>query len=138
MIVKMDNYLGLALLLLITLLVLALLLRRPRVALAPEWLAQFKALEAAVQATQLAVARNDGALAAMDQQLRGFTHGTQALLDERLAQAGEQARSSQHAPQRPEVPQRIATAPIGTADAREQLNNPGIYYEGLTITGLKS
>ncbi|GAB1387716.1 DNA recombination protein RmuC [Melaminivora sp.] len=90
----MDNYLGLALLLLITLLVLALLLRRPRVALAPEWLAQFKALEAAVQATQLAVARNDGALAAMDQQLRGFTHGTQALLDERLAQAGEQARSS--------------------------------------------
>lgn len=81
--------LGLALLLLI-----ALLVRRPRVSLPLEWPERLQALEAAVQSTQLAVARNDGALAGMGEQLRAFTQTTQGMLDERLAQAREDARAS--------------------------------------------
>ncbi|SDL92708.1 DNA recombination protein RmuC [Oryzisolibacter propanilivorax] len=90
----MDMFAVLALLVLIVLLLGALLLRAPRLQLPDAWLQQLKSVEAAVQATQLAVARNDGALAAMDQQLRGFTQTTQALLDERLAQAAAESRSS--------------------------------------------
>ena len=85
---------ALALLVLIAALLCLLLLRRPRVELPPEWLARLQALESAVQATQLAVAKNDGALDAMGQQLRGFTQSTQALLDERLAQAAQESRTS--------------------------------------------
>ncbi len=90
----MQTYLGLALLLLIVLLVAAQLLRAPRVQLPPEWLAQLQALQAGMQATQQAVARSDGALTAVDQHLRGFTQATQALLDERLAQAAAESRTS--------------------------------------------
>ncbi|WP_404299969.1 DNA recombination protein RmuC [Alicycliphilus denitrificans] len=85
---------ALALLALTVLLLCALLLRRPRVDLPPEWLARLQALESSVQATQLAVARNDGALQAMGQQLRGFTQSTQALLDERLQLAAQESRTS--------------------------------------------
>ena len=80
---------ALALLVLNVVLLAVLLLRRPRVDLPPEWLARLQSLESAVQATQLAVAKNDGALDAMAQQLRGFTQTTQALLDERLALAAQ-------------------------------------------------
>jgi DNA recombination protein RmuC len=72
---------ALALLAFIVLLLAALLLRRPRVELPPEWPQRLRALEAAAQATQLAVAKNDGALDAMGQQVRGFTQATQATLD---------------------------------------------------------
>ena len=74
-------YAALALLVLIALLLIVLLLRRPRVELPPEWPQRLQALEAAMQATQLAVARNDGAL----QSLRG-------AVDERLAQGIAQGR----------------------------------------------
>ncbi|MCZ2104646.1 MAG: DNA recombination protein RmuC [Comamonadaceae bacterium] len=85
---------ALALLVLIALLLVVLLLRRPRVRLPGEWLARLQALEGATQATQMAVARNDGALSGMGQQLRDFTELTQGVLDERLAQAREEARAS--------------------------------------------
>ncbi|TFI47696.1 DNA recombination protein RmuC [Diaphorobacter sp. DS2] len=85
---------ALALLVLTVVLLAVLLLRRPRVDLPPEWLARLQSLESAVQATQLAVAKNDGALDAMAQQLRGFTQTTQALLDERLALAAQESRTS--------------------------------------------
>ena len=62
---------------LVVLLLLVLLLHQPRVQLPPEWLARLQALEQAGLATQLAVAKNDGALDAMGQQLRAFTQTTQ-------------------------------------------------------------
>ena len=92
--------LALALLLLIAVLVGAVLLRRPRVELPPEWLERLQALERGVQATQLSVAKNDGALDAVGQQLSGFTQLTQGTLeslrgavDERLAQAVAESRT---------------------------------------------
>lgn len=84
----------------VVLLVTVLLLRRPRVELPAEWLARLQSLEATAQATQLAVARNDGAMEAMAQQLSGFTQATQHQLealrgavDERLAQAVGESRT---------------------------------------------
>ena len=95
-----EMILALALLLLIAALVCAVLLRRPRVDLPTEWLERLQALERGVQATQLSVAKNDGALDAMGQQLRGFTQLTQGTLeslrgaiDERLAQAVAESRT---------------------------------------------
>jgi len=90
----LEMMIALALLVLVVLLLCALLLRRSRVALPPEWPQRLQALESAVQATQLAVAKNDGALDAMGQQLRGFTHSTQVLLDERLQLAAQESRTS--------------------------------------------
>lgn len=82
-------------------LLLVLLLRRPRVQLPPEWLERLQALETAGRATQLAVAKNDGGLVAMGQQLRGFTHSSQVAqdalrqaVDERLAQAVGESRAA--------------------------------------------
>jgi len=89
-----ESMVALALLVLVLALLAVLLLRRPRVQLPPEWLEQLRALETVVQATQLAVAKNDGVLAGMGEQLRTFTQTTQGLLDERLAQAGQEARAS--------------------------------------------
>ncbi len=80
----MEIYLVLALLLIGALLVV-LLLRSARPQMPAEWLRQLQQLEAAVQATQMAVARNDGALVAMDQQLRGLAQDTQARLEQQLA-----------------------------------------------------
>ncbi len=86
---------------LVVLLLLVLLLRQPRVQLPPEWLARLQALEQAGLATQWAVAKNDGALDAMGQQLRGFTQTTQVAqeslrqaVDERLAQAVGESRAA--------------------------------------------
>lgn len=68
--------------------------------LPPEWLARLQSLEQTTQATQIAVAKNDGALDGMGQQLRGFTQTTQSTLetlrhavDERLAQAVAESRN---------------------------------------------
>lgn len=84
----------------VVLLVAVLLVRRPRVELPAEWLARLQALESTAQATQLAVARNDGAMEAMAKQLSGFTQATQHQLealrgavDERLAQAVGESRT---------------------------------------------
>ncbi|MGB4927457.1 MAG: DNA recombination protein RmuC [Giesbergeria sp.] len=86
---------------LVVLLLLVLLLRQPRVQLPTEWLARLQALEQAGLATQLAVAKNDGALDAMGQQLRAFTQTTQVAqeslrqaVDERLAQAVGESRAA--------------------------------------------
>jgi len=90
----LEWIIALALLALALLLLIALLVRRPRVSLPPEWPERLQALEAAAQSTQIAVARNDGALAGMGEQLRAFTQATQGVLDERLAQARDEARAS--------------------------------------------
>ena len=81
------------------LLLVLLLMRRPRVDLPPEWLARLQALERTAQATQLAVAKNDGAMDALAQQMAGFTQATQGQLetlrravDERLTQAVAESR----------------------------------------------
>ncbi|MDH4416792.1 MAG: DNA recombination protein RmuC [Acidovorax sp.] len=84
----------------VVVLLAAVLLRRPHVELPAEWLTRLQSLEATAQATQLAVARNDGAMEAMAQQLSGFTQATQHQLealrgavDERLAQAVGESRT---------------------------------------------
>jgi DNA recombination protein RmuC len=82
----LQIYAGLALLALIAVLLVVLLLRRPRVELPPEWPQRMRALEAAAQATQLAVARNDGVLA-----------GLRGAVDERLAQGAAQGRGDAQA-----------------------------------------
>ena len=95
-----DTLVLLAALALAIILLVLLLLRRPRVELPPEWLARLSTLERAAQATQLAVARNDGAMDAVAQQISGFTQATQNTLealrhavDERLAQAVAESRT---------------------------------------------
>jgi len=89
----------LAVLVLALVLLVLLLVRRPRVELPPEWLERLAALERTAQATQLAVARNDGAMDALAQQISGFTQATQhtqeslrQAVDERLAQAVAESR----------------------------------------------
>ncbi|WP_029414270.1 DNA recombination protein RmuC [Acidovorax radicis] len=95
-----DTLVLLAVLALVLILLVLLLVRRPRVDLPPEWLARLQTLERTAQATQLAVAKNDGALDALAQQLSGFTQTTQHTLetlrhavDERLAQAVTESRN---------------------------------------------
>lgn len=95
-----ETLVVLALLAIVVVLLVLQLWRRPRVELPPEWLARLQGLEQASQAIQLAVARNDGAMEGMAQQLQGFTQGTQATLetlrhavDERLAQAVAESRN---------------------------------------------
>ncbi|WP_422846468.1 DNA recombination protein RmuC [Acidovorax sp. M2(2025)] len=95
-----DTLVLLAGVVLVLVLLVLLLLRRPRVDLPPEWLARLQVLERTVQATQLAVAKNDGALDGMGQQLRAFTQTTQTTqeglrhaVDERLAQAVAESRN---------------------------------------------
>ena len=88
--------------LLLALLALVVLLRpRPQpLELPAEWQQRLQALAATAQATQLAVARSDGALDAMGQQLRGLGQSVQAAqealrqaVDERLAQAVAESRT---------------------------------------------
>ncbi|MFT3811931.1 MAG: DNA recombination protein RmuC [Acidovorax sp.] len=95
----LDTILLLALLLLVLALLAVLLLRRPRVDLPPEWLARLQALERTAQATQIAVAKNDGEMDALARQLAAFTQSTQGQLetlrravDERLTQAVAESR----------------------------------------------
>ncbi|MDR6215931.1 DNA recombination protein RmuC [Paracidovorax wautersii] len=125
----------LLLLLLIAALVGAVLLRRPRVDLPPEWLARLQALEATTQSTQLAVAKNDGALDGMAQQLRGFTQTTQGTLeglrgavDERLAQAVAESRTGRaellaaFGAFEAKLEQRLAQGQADAAVARKELS----------------
>ncbi|WP_406624960.1 DNA recombination protein RmuC [Acidovorax sp. SDU_ACID1] len=122
----LEIYAALALLVLIAVLLIVLLLRRPRVELPPEWPLRLQALEAAVQATQLAVAKNDGALDGMGQQLRGFTQATQATLDERLAQSAQESRTSRGELQaafsalQARLEQHLAQARVDAAEARRE------------------
>ncbi|WP_087745340.1 MULTISPECIES: DNA recombination protein RmuC [unclassified Acidovorax] len=95
-----DTLVLLAALALVLLLLVLLLVRRPRVDLPPEWLARLQVLEGTAQATQLAVAKNDGAMDALAQQLSGFTQATQTTLetlrhavDERLTQTVAESRN---------------------------------------------
>ena len=90
----------LALLAAVVVLQVLLLLRRPRMELPPEHGQRLQAIAHSVQAIQLAVAKNDGAIDSMGQQLRGFTQSTQGTLealrhavDERLSQAVTESRS---------------------------------------------
>lgn len=95
-----ESLVLLAVLALVLVLTVLLLVRRPRVDLPPEWLARLAALESTAQATQLAVAKNDGAMDGLANQLAGFTQATQHTLeslrhavDERLAQAVAESRN---------------------------------------------
>ncbi|MBX9831485.1 MAG: DNA recombination protein RmuC, partial [Burkholderiaceae bacterium] len=72
-----DTLVLLAAMALVVVLLVLVLLRRPRVDLPPEWLARLQTLDRTAQATQLAVAKNDGAMDALAKQLGGFTHTTQ-------------------------------------------------------------
>ncbi len=79
---------------------LIVLLRKPRIELPPELLAQLQRLEQQGQATRMEVAKNDGALDGMANQLQGFTQATSRSLeavrqtvDEKLAQAVNESRT---------------------------------------------
>jgi DNA recombination protein RmuC len=85
----------------IAILQVVVLLRKPRVELPPEWLAQLQRLEVSSQDTLKAVARNDGALDGMGQQLQGFTQTTRhsleavrQMVDEKLTQTIAETRTS--------------------------------------------
>ena len=76
------------------------LLRKPRIELPPELLAQLQRLEQQTQSTRMEVAKNDGALDGMANQLQGFTQATSHSLeavrqavDEKLAQAVAESRT---------------------------------------------
>lgn len=78
-------------LLVLVLILLALLLwRRPRVEMPAEWRERLQTLGSTAQSTQLAVAKNDGALEGMGQQLRNLSHA----VEERLGQAVAESRTS--------------------------------------------
>ena len=84
----------------IALLQLIVLLRKPRIELPPELLAQLQRLEQQTQSTRMEVAKNDGALDGMANQLQGFTQATSHSLetvrqtvDEKLAQAVAESRT---------------------------------------------
>ncbi len=137
-----------ALLALITVLLGVLLLRSPRPELPPEWAMRLQRLEQVAQATQLAVAKNDGALEGMAQQLRGFTQATHAhlegqreVLDERLAQAMHDARSGRAELREgfdafeARLGQRMAQAQADAAVARRELAEAlGAFRAELTQT----
>ena len=91
----------LVLLILVIVLLVVVLVRRPRVEITPELQQRLQALEAMSQATQLAVAKNDGAMNGMALHLRAFSEASQDALDgvrdaveERLALAVNEARIS--------------------------------------------
>jgi len=131
-----DTFVLLAALALVVALLLLVLLRRPRVDLPAEWLARLQALEATAQATRLAVARNDGAMEAMAQQLSGFTQATQRQLealrtavDERLAQAVGESRTGRaelltaFGAFEAKLEQRLAQGQADAALARKELSD---------------
>ncbi|CAM3905187.1 DNA recombination protein RmuC [Paracidovorax anthurii] len=124
----------LAMLVIIAALLAVLLLRGSRAELPAEWGVRLQRLEAMAQATQLAVAKNDGALGGMAQQLRGFTQATQGLfegqraaVDERLAQAVQDARGGRAELREAfdafeaKLAQRLAQAQADAAVARREL-----------------
>ncbi|QNN55588.1 DNA recombination protein RmuC [Diaphorobacter ruginosibacter] len=88
---------------LLLLALVVLLLRKPRGEIPPELQQRLLALETVAQATQLAVARNDGAMNGMAMHLRAFSQTSQDALDgvrdavdERLALAVNEARISRN------------------------------------------
>jgi len=88
--------LGVALVLVIQIM---MLLRRPRIDLPADWLLRLDALEQSARATLQAVAKNEGSLDGVSQQMHGFTQATAASLelvrratDEKLTQAVAESR----------------------------------------------
>jgi len=88
--------LGVALVLVIQIIAL---LRRPRIDLPADWLMRLDALEQSARATLQAVAKNEGSLDGVSQQMHGFTQATAASLesvrratDEKLTQAVAESR----------------------------------------------
>ena len=76
-------------------LVFLLFWHQPRVELPAEWQDKLRALESLSQATQLAVAKNDGAMHGLAQQMQGFTQNMQSTLEaSRQAVAGRLEESS--------------------------------------------
>ncbi len=80
-----------------------LVLRKPRVEISPELQQRLQGLEAVARATELAVAKNDGAMNGMALHLRAFSQTSQDALDgvrdaveERLALAVNEARMSRN------------------------------------------
>ncbi|GKS92718.1 DNA recombination protein RmuC [Acidovorax sp. SUPP2539] len=145
----MEMFAVLGLLVLGVLLLGVLLLRSPRAELPPEWLMRLQRLEATAQATQLAVAKNDGALEGMAQQLRGFTQTMQGTLesvrqavDERLAQAVHESRSGRaellaaFTAFEGKLEQRLALGQTDAVAARQELVQAlGAFRAELTQTG---
>ena len=93
---SVEMWVMLALLLaILVLLVVLLFWHRPRVELPAEWQDKLRALESLSQATQLAVAKNDGAMHGLAQQMQGFTQSMQSTLEaSRQAVAGRLEESS--------------------------------------------
>jgi DNA recombination protein RmuC len=90
----------LALVCVVLALALVALLRRPRIEGISECLTRLQTLEQTSQATQWAIAKNDGALDALAQQMGGLTQANQVAfdslrhaVDERLAQAVAESRN---------------------------------------------
>lgn len=88
--------LGVALMVVLQIIVL---LRKARIDLPPELALKLEALEQSARATLQAVAKNDGALEGVSQQLRGFTQATASSLeavrqtiDDKLAQTVAESR----------------------------------------------
>ena len=86
---------------LVVLLQIFLLVRRPRVELAPEWLARLEMIEQSTRASLQAQAKNEGALDAVARQISGFTQATTSSLesvrkaiDEKLALVVAESRQS--------------------------------------------
>ncbi|GBU15363.1 hypothetical protein AwPolaro_07410 [Polaromonas sp.] len=95
-----ESLILLGLVLLVVVLQVLALLRPRRVDLTAEWGERLQSLAQTVQATRLAVAKNDGALEGMAQQFRGFTQTTHGALeavrravDQRLGQITSESRS---------------------------------------------
>ncbi len=107
------------------------LLRRPRVDLPPEWPQRLQALEQLAQATQLAVAKQDGAFNGLAQQLRGFTQGNHTVLenlrqavDAQLAQAVAESRQG-----RTEQQAIVASLAAETVQARTAMAESATLFE---------
>ena len=136
----LDSLVLLAVLATVVVLLVLLLVRRPRVELPAEWLARLHALESTAQATQLAVAKGDGQMEALAQQIGGFTHATQhqletlrSVVDERLAQAVAESRNGRaellaaFGGFESRLEQRLAQGQADAAQARRELS------EALTV-----
>ena len=127
----MQTELVLAALAVVVVLQAVLLVRRPRVDLPPEWPQRLQALEQLAQATQLAMAKNDGAFNGLAQQLRGFTQHTNTTLetlrhavDAQLAQAVAESRSG-----RTEQQTIVASLASETVQARTAMAESAALFE---------
>jgi DNA recombination protein RmuC len=125
------------------LLQLVVLLRKPRIELPPELLAQLQRLEQQTQSTRMEVAKNDGALDGMANQLQGFTQATSHSLeavrqavDEKLAQAVAESRTGRtellaaFAAFEAQLAQRLDGAGRGPESGAEQLSHRAHRHTG--------